>query len=76
MDEAGLDVGQDPFVVGDHQGRRCRSGTRPCSRLGNDPDGVDVEAAVGLVEDRERGAEHGELEDLGPLLLTAGEALR
>ena len=36
---------------------------------------VDVEARVGLVEDRERRLEHRHLEDLVALLLAAGEAL-
>ena len=47
----------------------------PVDPLGDDPDGVDVQAAVGLVEDGEGRPEHGELEDLGPLLLAAGEPL-
>jgi len=61
--------------VGDDQDARADPGGDAIDALGDDPDGVDVEAAVGLVEDREGGAEHGELEDLGPLLLAAGEAL-
>src|SRR5690606_31663047 len=42
---------------------------------GHDLEGVNVEAGVGLVEDRVPGLEHQELQDLGALLLTAGEAL-
>ncbi len=43
--------------------------------LGDDLEGVDVEAGVGLVEDRQAGLEHRHLEDLEPLLLAAGEAV-
>ena len=44
-------------------------GRNPVDPLGNDPHGVDVQATVGLVEDGEGRAKHGELEDLGALLL-------
>ena len=37
--------------------------------------GVDVEAAVGLVEDRELRPQHGHLQDLGPLHFAAGETV-
>ena len=43
--------------------------------LGDDAQRVDVEAGVGLVEDRELGLEHGHLEHLEALLLAAREAL-
>ncbi len=42
---------------------------------GDDAQGVDVEARVGLVQDGEVRLEHGHLEDLVALLLAAGEAL-
>ena len=75
MHELGLDVGQDPLVVGDDEDAGGVLGGDAVDPLGDDPDGIDVQSAVGLVEDGERRAEHGELEDLGPLLLAAGEAL-
>ena len=43
--------------------------------LGDDAQRVDVEAGVGLVEDRELGLEDGHLEHLQALLLAAREAL-
>ena len=43
--------------------------------VGDDPQRVDVEAAVGLVEDRDVGFHHRHLQDLVALLLAAGEAL-
>jgi len=42
--------------------------------VGDDLEGVDVEAGVGLVEDGELRLEHRHLEDLVALLLAAGEA--
>ena len=42
--------------------------------LGDDAQGVDVQAGVGLVQDGEAGTEQLHLEDLEALLLTAGEA--
>ena len=47
----------------------------PVDALGDDAQGVDVEAGVGLVEDRDRRLEQLQLEDLVALLLAAGEAL-
>ena len=43
--------------------------------LGDDPQRVDVEAGVGLVEDGEFGFEDRHLHDLVALLLAAGESL-
>ena len=43
--------------------------------LGHDPQGVDVEARVGLVEDRELRLQHRHLEHLEALLLAAREAV-
>src|SRR5262249_59103162 len=75
VDELRLDVVEDPLVVGDHQDAGAMPRRDPVDALGDDPHRVDVQAAVGLVEDGERRAEHRKLQDLGPLLLTAGEAL-
>src|SRR5208283_1126367 len=73
--ELGLDVGQNSLVVSDDQDAGRVPGRNPIDPLGNDPYGVDVQAAVGLVEYREGRAQHGELEDLGALLLASGETL-
>ena len=50
-------------------------GGDPVDPFGDDADGVDVQAAIGLVQDGERRTEHGELENLGALLLSSGEPL-
>ena len=42
--------------------------------LGDDANGVDVEPGVGLVQDRHGGLQQRHLQDVHPLLLTAGEA--
>ena len=43
--------------------------------LAGQPDGVGIQAAIGLVEDREFRLQHRELQNLGPLHLAAGEAV-
>ena len=43
--------------------------------VGDDPEGIDVEARIGLVQDGELGLEDRHLEDLVALLLAAGEPL-
>src|SRR5690606_15500057 len=65
------DVAQDARVVRDEQ--HAESGVLPgaVDPLGHDLQGVDVQARVGLVEDRDRGLEQLELEDLVALLLAA-----
>ncbi|MFO0956766.1 MAG: hypothetical protein U0800_04770 [Isosphaeraceae bacterium] len=73
MDELGPDVGQDPLVVRDHQQSGPLPLGHPVDPFAHLPDRVDVQAAVGLVEDREGGPEQGHLR-FGPLLLAA-EAL-
>ena len=62
------------FVVRDDEDAHL-SATDAGDALAGEPDGVGVEAAVSLVEDRKLGAEHSELEDLGPLHLAAGESV-
>ena len=74
MDGVGLDQVQDALVVGDDQHAHLGAG-EVVDALGDDAQGVDVEAGVGLVEDRDLGLQHRELEDLHPLLLAAGEAV-
>src|SRR4026209_2757762 len=41
--------------------------------VGHDPERIDVETRIGLVQHRERWREHGHLQDLVPLFLSAGE---
>ncbi len=60
--------------MGDDQHAGAVPGRDAVHALGDDADGVDIEAAVGLVEDGECRPEHGQLQDLGPLLLAAGES--
>src|SRR5581483_2124803 len=74
VDEVGLHQVQDALVVGDDQD--AHTGARDgIDAVGDGAERVDVEPRVGLVEDREPRLEHRELEDLHPLLLTAGEPL-
>ena len=73
MHHVGLDVVQEALIVRDDDGGVVRS-AQQVDTFGHDAEGVDVEAAVRLVEDGERGLEHGHLEDLVALLLAAGEA--
>ena len=72
VDESGRDVVQQPLVVGDQQHAEVRVEHR-VDALGDDPQRVDVEARVGLVEDRHLRLEDRHLEHLEPLLLAAGE---
>ena len=74
VDDVRGDVVQQPLVVGDQQDAEVRVEHR-VDALGDDPQGVDVEARVGLVEDRHLRLEDGHLEHLEPLLLAAREAL-
>ena len=74
MDGVRLDQVEDPLIVGDDQDAHV--GARELvDPLGDDPQGVDVEAGVRLVEDGHLGLQHRELEDLHPLLLPARESL-
>src|SRR5580658_139565 len=73
MDAVGRDVIEEPLVMRDHQHGAVGSAQR-VDALGDEAQRVDVEAAVGLVEDGELGLEHGHLKDLVALLLAAGEA--
>src|SRR5919204_6580391 len=74
VDVVRLDVVQDPLVVRDHEGAHLRAHELTYSG-GDDPQGVDVEAGVGLVEDGDAGSQHRHLQDLDALLLTAREAV-
>src|SRR5918998_3942451 len=70
----GLDVPEYPLVVRDNDRGEIRA-AHLVDAPGDDLQGVDVEPRVGLVQYRERGLEHEELQDLVALLLAAGEAL-
>ena len=72
--EVGLDVVEDPLVVRDDE--RAHLGADEVAHAArDDPQRVDVEAGVGLVEHRDPRGEHRHLEDLDALLLAAGEAV-
>ena len=65
---------EDALVVGDDQHAHVGAGEL-VDPIGDDPQGVDVEAGVGLVEDGDLGPQQRQLQQLHPLLLTAGEAV-
>src|SRR3954451_20599532 len=73
--EVGLDVAQDPGVVRDEQRAGLAARADPVDALGHDPQRVDVEPGVGLVEDGDLRLQKLELQDLVTLLLATGEAL-
>ena len=61
--------------MGDQQHAVALAGAEPVDPLGHHLQRVDVQAGVGLVQDRDLRVEQLELQDLVPLLLPAGEAL-
>src|SRR3954471_14666263 len=74
VEEVGLDQMQDALVVGDDEDAH----VGPLQRVHavcDDPQGIDVEPRVGLVEHGQLGPLERELEDLHALLLAAREAL-
>jgi hypothetical protein len=70
VDHVGRDVVEQALVVGDDQ-EGAVGRTQCVDAFGDVLQRVDVEAAVGFVEDRELGFEQGELEDLVALLLAS-----
>src|SRR5437667_1219128 len=74
VDELRLDVVQDPLVVRDQEHPEIGAGER-VHALRNDPERVDVEPRVGLVEDRDLRLQDRHLQDLGALLLAARESV-
>jgi hypothetical protein len=74
VDDVGLDVVEQTLVVGDQQDAEVRVQHR-IDALGDDPQGIDVEPRIGLVEDRHLGLDDRHLEHLQPLLLATGETL-
>ena len=73
MNVTGLDVAQDARVVGDEHDAAPGFVVDAVHSLGHDAQGINIEAGVGFVENREAGLEEFSLEDLEPLLLTAGK---
>ena len=69
----GHDVVEQALVVR-HQHDRVVLGGELVDAVGDDPERVDVESGVGLVEDREPGLEQRHLQNLVALLLAAREA--
>src|SRR5262245_50781048 len=67
------DVVEQPLVVRDHHERALRR-AQPVDAVGDDPEGVDVEAGIGLVEHGDARLEQRHLQDFVALLLAAGEA--
>src|SRR5438093_3734254 len=74
VDAVGPDVIEEAVVVCDDDDARLGR-LETVDRVGDDAHRVDVEAGVRLVHDRHLRLEHGQLQDLGPLLLAAREAL-
>src|SRR5690606_11277942 len=67
-----LDIVEEPLIVRDHHHRAIR-GAQLVDAVRDEPERVDVEPAVGFVEDRELRLQHRHLEDLVALLLAARE---
>ena len=68
----GLDVVEQPLVVGHDDHRPI--GTAKCiDTVGHHPQGIDIEARVGFIENRQFRFQHGHLQDLVALLLPARE---
>ena len=74
VDVVGRDVVEQALVVRDEEHPEVGA-ELGVDALGDDAQGIDVEARVGLVEDGELGLQDGHLEHLEALLLAAREAL-
>src|SRR3989454_8322032 len=72
MHDVGFDVREDPVRVL-HEHRGVVGSPQLVHGLGDGFQRVDVESGIGLVEDRELGIEHRELQDLVALLLPTRE---
>ena len=64
----GLDVVEEPLVVRDHEGAESRI-PQLVHAVRDDLEAVDVQSGIRFVEDRDLWLEHGQLQDLCPLLL-------
>src|ERR1035438_2208904 len=74
MDPIGHDVVEEPLMMGDDDHGPIGTSKR-VHPTGDDPEGIDVEAGVGLVQDGELRLENRHLQDLIALLLTTRETL-
>ena len=72
VDDVGANHLEQSVVVGDDDAAAL-GGAQLVHTLGHDAHGVDVQTRVGLVEDGERGFQHGHLEDLVAFLLAPTE---
>ena len=73
---SGAQLVEQPLVVRDEDDPELGTGGADLAdAAGHRAQGVDVEAGIGLVEDRQLGFEDRHLQDLVALLLAAGEAL-
>src|SRR5215208_3320799 len=75
MDEVRLDIAQNPGVVRDQQDATITLSREAVYTVGHDSQSVDVQAGVGLVQDRESWVQQFQLNDLVSLLLTARKTL-
>ena len=73
MHDVGAQLVEQPGVVRDREHAEAVLVGHRLDPAGDVAQRVDVEAAVDLVEHRELGLEHRELQRLGALLLAAGE---
>src|SRR5690625_1515630 len=74
MHEVRLDVAQDARVVGDEQDALVPVLLEAVHPVGDDPQRVDVQTRVGLIQDRHLRVQQSKLQDFLTLLLTTGEA--
>src|SRR5829696_3441240 len=75
MDEVRLDIAQNPGVVRDQQDATITLSREAVDTVGHYSQSVDVQAGVGLVQDRESWVQQFQLNDLVSLLLTARKTL-
>ena len=73
MDMVGLDIVEQPLVMGDHDDSTIRRALR-VDALRDNSQRVDIKTAIGLVQQRELRLQHRHLENLVALLLAAREA--
>ena len=74
MDEIGGDIVQQTLIVCDDN-RRILLGLQFIHTAGNDTQSIDVQPAVGLIENGKTGFEHSHLEYLVPFLFSARKTL-
>ena len=73
MDEIRLDVIQQALIVGDEQNGAVRA-AQAVGAVGDDFQGVDVQAGIGFIHQRQPRIAHRHLENFVALLFPAGEA--